>query len=154
MLGYAAWTAPRSPSSRYFEADGEGQWREVPKPSRPVVAAKPAPLFKPQPGDLLAHATELQLDPEVRAAITAIAAKWDVDRQKLEKRLADATPALDPRSKKSLAALRADFAPYTELSQTYDELRRQYWNEALAKLNSKQQARFLRSYRRTEETHR
>jgi hypothetical protein len=150
-LGYAAWTAPRPPSSRYFEADAAGQWREVAKPSQAATSVQPPPLLKPQPSDILARSDELQLDARTRASIALIEAKWSKDRSRLEGQLARTAPVLAPGAKRSLATLRVDLGPYSEVSRTYDALRRRYWDEAFSKLGPEQQARLLRVAQRIEE---
>lgn len=95
-------------------------------------------LWKPQPDDLLPHATALGLSPTQQAGIRRIGSNWQRRKAVFESEMQGQSPPADTRVT-SVESIRSGLGEYSRLSREYDEARRQAWQESMALLSKRQQ---------------
>lgn len=127
-------------TARYLEADAAGRLRPV---ERAAPAANPAPpLWKPEPGLLLAQGARLRLTSRQRQAAAAIDRRWRRESAGLRSRMERALPGVPTDGERGVALrdLENGMAPYAELSRLYDARRGLAWAHAEALLTAGQRA--------------
>ena len=127
-----------------FEADSQGKMQPIGAPSH-KVAPLPA-LWKPEPGLMLAHTSELKLQLEQCKKITKLNADWIAEKANLQEQIAKsaATASTSVHSKTmhhdiSVTQVTSSLTEYSQLSRDYDVRRADYWQRSLAILSNYQQ---------------
>lgn len=138
---YTYVTQPGPAKAVYYEADAQGQLRQVERPTS--VSPDPAPLWKPEPSLLLDHAEALGLTPDQRRDIGLLASDWVAKKRDLETRMEQATQFMARKAgdRSSVASVQTSLAEYSHLSRDYGSQREQAWTEGLALLTPDQVSR-------------
>ncbi len=126
---------PAEPKRFTYEADMQGQLRQVLRPSyEPKVL--PA-LFKPEPSLLLSHGKELALSQSQVQQIVAISDAWKTNKQQIEGRLSGESKGIgQPKQHRvSVTDLQDRMVGYSELSRVYNRQRVVAWESSVAVLN-------------------
>lgn len=101
-------------------------------PAKTVAGPPAKPLWKPQPGELLAR-KKLNLTPEQRQAILEIAQGWHKRKSELETAMATFVP-----QQGRLDQLQVQLGPYQTLSRQYESDRSEAWRQAIQILTAEQ----------------
>ncbi len=128
-----------------YEADAAGRMQRLDAP--PTSSAKPPPLWKPEVGLLLQHASELQIDGPGMQRIEALDTAWKWEKAGMEEALRNAVSTAAGKRQEaqgvhSASALQitGSLSDYSRLSHQYNAQRTIYWQNALATLTTKQKS--------------